>query len=149
MFLFGFGKHGGSHAPPVQSQDDLLRWDPSFSVGNALIDNEHHEILNFLNRVYADWRASRHQLQMVPILVQLRRLMVMHFHNEEQVLRRHRCPHLAEHHHEHQKLLAELDRLGDLPEGTELEGQVTDFIRRVMLGHILNVDLEMADYMRE
>lgn len=146
MFLMEL-LHG--HAPAPPPDDTLVQWDPSFSVGNGLIDGEHREIVTVLNRLYSDWSHGGHGLNPERELDHLEQLVCTHFANEEQVMARHHCPSLEEHRREHQSLVAELRRLRGLRGDNRQarEAKLLCFARKLVLGHVLNWDLDARDYM--
>jgi hemerythrin len=150
MFHFDalFGKP--DQVKSSSERDDVLHWDESFSVGNALIDGEHQEIIDILNRLWRDWSHDAHRLNVGQELETLRLTIEAHFANEEEVLARHRCPRLAEHQREHQRLQDELDAIAASYGRTDsrlLEGRMVRFMRDLIVGHVLGWDIDMKEYL--
>lgn len=138
--------------PPPPPMDDLVHWSDSFAVGNGLIDNERREIVTILNALYDDWRSGAHHLDIARLLHRLDSSVRAHFSNEEEVLARHRCPTLEQHRAAHAALLAELSATAaTLPtlDNTAAEEALARFVRRMVLDHILSVDIDDEHYLRE
>ncbi|MCR6629913.1 MAG: hemerythrin domain-containing protein [Magnetospirillum sp.] len=134
--------------PPPQ---ELIHWDGSFSVGNGLLDNEHHDIVATLNALYDHSHGQHHPMDLEHMVERLERTLRTHFSNEEEVLARHRCPDLPSHHAEHGQILAELERAkGALAKDSGAgENALTRLVRRIVLNHILVTDMDARDYLRE
>lgn len=135
--------------PPLVGE--LIHWDETLSVGNPLIDNEHRAIVDSLNRVYADWMAASHALNLETELGHLAAIVETHFVNEEDLMARHHCPTLPDHARDHRDILAEMHAIAknvhSLPQA-KLEAQLLRFIRRLVMSHVLSWDMDARDYLR-
>lgn len=139
-------------APPPAHDDELIHWDDAFSVGNALLDNENHEIVGALNALYHHQRHGGPALDSRGLLERVAETVAMHFANEEDILARHHCPTLAQHHRLHGEFLAELAGLAPAlrhlaPE--RAEAALARLMRRIVVDHILADDMDCRHYMRE
>lgn len=153
-----FSLHLHPH-PPVPADadandansDELIHWDESFSVGNALLDNEHREIAGVLNTLYRH-HSTGAPLDGKALLERVGETIAVHFANEEDVMARHHCPTLERHHRIHGELLAELvdtaTKLRHLPP-PEAAMALARLIRRVVVNHILVDDMDCRAYLRE
>lgn len=139
--------HG--HAAPPPPDSTLIRWDPTFSVGNGLIDAEHREIIDVLNRLYADWASDAHPLNLKRELDHLDQIVRTHFTNEEEVLAKHHFPKLDEHRQEHEALLAQLRhiRAQNGAGRRNVEAKLLRFARKLVLAHVLDWDMDARDFM--
>ncbi|MBX9633631.1 MAG: hypothetical protein K2X44_01495, partial [Magnetospirillum sp.] len=75
-----------------------------------------------------------------------------HFANEEEVLSRHHCPNLGKHHAAHIALLAELTAIAAscAEQGeTVTEETLTQFVRKLVLDHVLTLDMDAKIYLEE
>lgn len=140
-----------SHTPPP-SVGELIHWDESLlSVDNPVIDGEHRAIVECLNRVYADWMAADHRLNLEEELGKLSVVVETHFANEEDLMARRHCPTLPGHARDHRDMLAELHAIAKnvhaLPQA-KLEAQLLRFIRRLVMAHVLSWDMDARDYLR-
>lgn len=130
---------------PVSTPGGLIAWDPSFSVGNGLIDGEHKAILRLLNRLYDDWAGGLHALDLPALVDEVDHMLVTHFANEEAVLQAHNCPSLAAHRQEHHALLAEFTALANGPADA---AALARFLKRLVVDHVLGHDLTLKPYLR-
>lgn len=149
MTLLGRLLHGAAPPPPP---DDLIHWDEAYSVGNALLDNEHRDIVAVLNDLYRGRSADGRPLDPEHTLARLRDVAEVHFANEEAVLARHRCPRLDSHQSEHRVLWSELSTLAaTMPamDADTRERALASMLRKIVLGHILVADMRDQDYLRE
>lgn len=142
--------HLHAKAPPIAA-GELIHWDQTLSVGNQMIDNEHREIVDVLNRFYADWVSAGHHLDVEEELRHLSVLVDTHFANEEELMTRRHCPTLDDHTLEHRQMQAELraitasfTTLGS----AKLEARLLRFIRKLVMGHVLSWDMDARDYLR-
>lgn len=137
--------------PTPPPMDELIHWDESLSVGNAVIDGEHREIVAALNRFYADWIAAAHHLDLEAELDRLSVTVETHFANEEELMARRHCPSLDDHAREHRQMLAELHAIARnihaMPDA-RLEARLLRFIRKLVMGHVLSWDMDARDYLR-
>ena len=133
--------------------ETLPDWDPSLSVGNAELD-EQHRLLLALNQRAADLlndRAGNHiRREFRHLLNQIIDLAEVHFAAEERILALNGCPTLAEHKAEHYQfieLLAELihqSMLKDL-KSKRIAKLLSDYIDH----HLRETDMGCREYMRD
>jgi len=139
------------HTAPPLLVGELIHWDETLSVDNPVIDSEHRAIVESLNRVYADWMAANHRLDLEEELGKLAALVETHFANEEDLMTRHHCPTLPDHARDHRDMLAEMHAITinvhAIPQA-KLEAQLLRFIRRLVMGHVLSWDMDARDYLR-
>ena len=133
--------------------ETLPVWDPSMSVGNAELD-EQHKLLLALNQRAADLlndKAGAHiRREFRHLLNEIVDLAEVHFAAEERILALNGCPNLAEHKAEHYQfieLLAELIYQSMLKElkNKRLARLLSDYIEH----HLRETDMSCREYMRE
>lgn len=146
--LFRHGEAASPHMPPI---GELVHWTSALSVGNGLIDNEHHELINVLNTLYAHHCDPQRPLDIVRLFERLERDLKVHFANEEAVMARHHCPTLDAHRAAHADMLAATARTAAVIRRNREKGaeDLTQLLRYILLHHILEADMEARDYMRE
>lgn len=131
---------------------ELVRWDAAFSVNNGLIDEEHKAIVRLLNTLYGDWVGSSGALCSRAIMDELSATVVRHFINEEALLRENRCPKLETHKMAHRAFVVELQAIAaEMRRGApvaDVKLTLLSFVRRLVIGHVLTMDQDMARYMR-
>lgn len=125
----------------------LIQWDPSFSVGTAVLDNDHRKLIEILNRIYDAWQGEAPSAAVLSQLFdELLDYTDGHFSREEGKLAARAYPHLAAHHAEHERLrelvLAFRSRhlAGQQPE--KLTEEMAKFLKSWLLDHILGEDMK-------
>ncbi len=134
---------------PVEA-GDLIHWTQDISVGNALIDAEHREIIRLLNMLYQDWASGAHNLDIHKMLGLMTQVLTRHVANEEQLMARHHCPTLAQHRDAHLALLTELNGIGENGRDWDTvrqEQALLRFARDVVMDHIITWDMMAAPYL--
>ena len=89
----------------------IVTWLDEYNVNVEEIDTQHIKMLELVNNLHAavEARADKHDLE--SLLVDLIDFTRMHFSTEEQLMKTHDYPELAEHHKEHRLLLGYLTDL--------------------------------------
>jgi hemerythrin len=88
-----------------------MQWDPRFAVGVPIIDQQHQELIEALNRLLAAMAASKGKEEVRGLLEFLGDYVVTHFAAEEQLMARHSYPDAAAHRAEHEAFVAEFKAL--------------------------------------
>lgn len=128
-------------APPARVQ-----WSPRYEVGIEVIDGQHRQLLELINRLGDDLSAGRDFDQLVESLKALVRYTEHHFATEERLMdevgagaERHRA--------EHRRLEESLARL-TLPLDAEGMSQGSRFLQDWLFRHIDEVDRPFAAFLR-
>jgi hemerythrin len=126
-----------------------LRWSPSESVGNTLIDQQHQRLIALCGQA-ADLHGlgDRDSLeQFHAILNDVFDAASEHFKLEESLLEKTAYPQLAEHQAEHAKYLEKLtNALIDASKGRGGPTLICDILSEWWLAHELVSDLEARHY---
>lgn len=126
-------------------------WDPSQSVGNSVLDEQHKKLLELVRQAIwlalpGDKTSSRNKIYR--IMNEIAETARGHFETEERILARNGYPGLAAHKAEHQRhldLLAEiLD--GNVQERVDVKA-MSKLIAENMYAHLQTADRECVDYM--
>lgn len=91
----------------------LLQWNPEYSVGIQSVDDEHREMIELINRTYADLASDAGAEQIAACLGDIFSTISMHFALEERIMRNSRYDEYAEHKDDHEALLDQLRDLMD------------------------------------
>ena len=86
-------------------------WKKAMSVGNDLIDHDHHFMVNFLNTIELLLQSPNHKEMLIEAFNQLYEYSVNHFRREESLQRKIEYPRSIQHKNEHKNLLKDLDNL--------------------------------------
>lgn len=125
----------------------FIQWDPSFSVGAVVLDNDHKKLIDILNRIYDVWQGESPSGETLGLLFdELLDYTDGHFSREEGKLAARDYAELGAHHAEHERLrelvMAFRSRhlAGQQPE--QLTEDMAKFLKSWLVDHILGEDLK-------
>jgi hemerythrin len=101
----------------------LLHWEDRYSVGIAAVDHEHRELIELINRLYAEATVQRSKDAVVGFFGDLFKAISAHFALEERFMRERGYDHLTQHKNDHERLL---DEIRDLMEDYEASSRLDD-----------------------
>ncbi len=96
----------------------LLEWKTEYSVGVAAVDDEHRELIQLINALYAHLDERSNSAEIEKCLGAIHNAIAMHFALEERMMQEHGYDQFAEHKDDHEDLL---DQLLDLMDGFVLD----------------------------
>jgi len=132
----------------------LFEWDGSFLTGNALVDKQHEQLVNLINRfgksLFIDGSPDSGKID--TICTELIEYTNQHFREEEHLMagvgldKRH----LLEHHKQHEDLVSQIEPLRQLVMVGDLDAgkYMFEFLVNWLVFHILGTDMLMARQMR-
>ena len=91
----------------------LLEWKSEYSVGIASMDDEHREMIDLINDVYAKLGAAPDAATIEDCLESIFTTISMHFALEERIMREHGYAEYEDHKDDHENLLDEIRDLMD------------------------------------
>ncbi len=91
----------------------LLQWKQEYSVGIESMDDEHREMIDLINSVYAKLDAKSDALQIETCLGDIFNTISMHFALEERIMRFHNYAEFGAHKEDHEDLLDQIRDLMD------------------------------------
>jgi len=91
----------------------LLQWKDQYSVGIAAVDYEHKELIDLINKLYAEFAKEGADSCTEAFFGDLLKGISAHFALEERYMREHRYDQLAEHKADHERLIDELRDMMD------------------------------------
>jgi len=125
----------------------FILWTEAFSVGNNTIDEQHLQIVDILNELYA---AKNDVSQVAPkrVIDQLRRYTETHFAYEEDLMRRANYPNLESHAISHSWMTGKTRELAERVIGNPetLTNEAFDFSKKWWINHIRDSDTRYAPY---
>ncbi len=86
-------------------------WRKGMSVGNDIIDHDHHFMINFINTVELVLQNPEEKEMLLEVLDQLHDYSINHFRREESIQRKIEYPQSLSHKNAHSTLLKELEKL--------------------------------------
>jgi hemerythrin len=129
-----------------------LTWEKYLSVGNAMIDSDHKNLIIMINNIeYAIGRRDPDELSKT--IGSFATYMHIHLRNEEQIAEAVNFP-LAQNKLEHQQLMYEIrcmlenldTKNGDWPDN--LAKKYSRFLNDWMMDHIIKKDMQMKPVLR-
>lgn len=127
------------------------QWTDALSVGNSLIDGQHQELLKFgqlAHELAGNPDTTNDSLHAV--LNTIASETMKHFEDEERVMAANNCPTLVEHKQAHTALLEQLaEFLCAGPVNGIDRSWVADFVNKLVVDHVVTMDLPNMQYMKE
>lgn len=129
----------------------FLSWDNSYSVGVALIDNQHKRLINIINELHDAMAAGKGKEVLGKVLHELIQYVNTHFKTEEEHMVKYQYPEYENHRYEHEKLTDEVKRFyDDFNSGKAvLSVQIMNFLRNWLMDHIVVKDKKFGKFLNE
>ncbi len=129
----------------------FITWDNSYSVGVALIDNQHKRLINIINELHDAMGAGKGKDVLGKVLHELIQYVNTHFKTEEEHMVKYHYPDYETHRYEHEKLTDEVKRFyDDFNSGkTVLNIQIMNFLRNWLMDHIVVKDKKFGKFLNE
>ena len=89
----------------------IVTWRDEYRVNVAVIDAQHQEMLDRVNKLHASVEARVEKPVLEEMLVELVKFTRSHFLTEEKLMKEHEYPNLPFHYKEHRMLLQHMDYL--------------------------------------
>ncbi len=130
---------------------DKIDWNPSFSVGVALLDEQHKQIISMINLLFSDSEATVRSETISELLTRMTKYANDHFKTEEGLLEKNGYPQLFAHKEVHKtyrlKVLAlcqeTMDHKASVPEG------LLQYLMEWWVNHILKTDMKYRSFFME
>lgn len=130
----------------------MAMWKESLKIGVTLIDNEHKELCQKIDDLFAACAKGQGKEEIIKTLEFLESYTIKHFSDEEKLQRSSSYPKCAEHKELHEyfkKQIADLKK--DLMQNGASIATVSKtnyFLMDWLLNHIQKVDTELANYIK-
>ena len=128
----------------------LIEWSDDIACGVPSVDTDHRNMVDLLNRAYADMMTGAGGQAATRIVTELGAMIDKHFADEERLMSRIGYPNLDQHRKIHKKLLARFEELrgryeaGDANSGKEMFEYLAEWLRN----HTNKHDKAFVDYAR-
>lgn len=130
----------------------MKRWDPSMTIGVAVIDAEHQEILRRAEALDEALAGGQPPSVVVEILAYLGGYTREHFAGEARLMREHGYPDVARHLEEHAGFLRRLESLqrevATAGPSEELAMRLNETISDWTVKHVGTTDVALGDFLR-
>lgn len=124
----------------------FIQWDPSFSVGHAVLDADHRKLIDILNQIYDAWQENSCSLELGRLFDELLDYTDGHFSREESKLSARDYANLDHHHAAHERLrelvMAFRSRHLAGQQADRLTEEMAKFLKSWLLDHILEEDMQ-------
>lgn len=125
-----------------------ISWDPSMTTGVESLDNQHKQLISWLNDLLSAMSAGRGRGEVESLLDKLGGYSVMHFDHEEDCMARYNCPVAAENAAAHKHFVA---TFGAFREEFHRDGASAHLVLRLetelmrwLTAHIRRTDVQLA-----
>jgi hemerythrin len=125
-----------------------IAWDASMTTGVASLDDQHRQLISWLNDLLSAMSLGRGRTEIAGLLDQLGSYAVTHFGKEEECMAKWRCPVAAQNVAAHKEFVVtftsfreEFDRDGAT---AHLVVRVETELMRWLSGHIKRTDTQLA-----
>lgn len=138
----------GQSSEHYHSEIKPFRWDPDLVIGLSDVDEQHQELMAYVNRLLALIRAQAPDVDVVDAFEALFQHTKMHFSWEEDYMERTERPDREAHSMLHDDLLSALQ---DVQEKVKVEGYlglesvVQDYLQYWLIDHINHVDRQLVE----
>ena len=143
------GACDGTERAGKGSQVAFIEWNPKFSVGSAVLDQQHKALIALINQLHAAMLKGGLKQDMERIFSELIYYTESHFKSEEGLMRQAGYPSLAAHHRQHVEFVQKARDLHvQLQAGKfTVSMELLRFLKNWLSEHILGTDQQYAPYL--
>ncbi len=126
----------------------FLEWSPDFEVGSPVMDEQHRQLLEIVNRFHDAVARKAPRGEIVAIFEEAADFSRYHFRDEESLMARHGYPALDQHRMQHRHLVDRVTELLLLLRGGQ-EGaaeQIQYFLKGWLTAHIKGIDRQYRPF---
>ena len=118
-----------------------IEWQPDYSVGVTLIDDQHKHFVGILNNLYEQIQTAQTN-KLDSIIKELMEYTKTHFATEEKYFKEFNYEHSAEHIAEHERLIAKVSKFLDEKVENQLikSFELLEFLENWLVGHLATMD---------
>ncbi|MDR2965159.1 MAG: bacteriohemerythrin [Treponema sp.] len=131
--------------------EDNIVWDDVYSVGSAVIDDQHKKLVVMINELLQSDQdgAAASKAVFAKAFSKAGEYAQTHFHEEEEILEKVGYPNLAEHKKEHISFMAEVWKEFDLfNKGNGSPINLARLLKKWLMNHIAVIDKQYAPYLK-
>ena len=121
-----------------------MRWREEFSVGNAILDEQHKQIFRQL-KVLKSWKVTQTDHDMLKDYIRfLSKYAAEHLHYEEEYMKKNSYPNLKKHQKEHLRFIETMKEMKK--NSKQLIKEAEQFMEDWWEKHILKEDIKYARF---
>ena len=128
----------------------LAQWDPTLSVGVAVLDRDHRALLNMLNELFDAMKQGQEAELLPQLFLRLHEYISTHFVREEAMMAQCGYPDLAAHHSEHLHLatrVSELSQRYQEGKSSDINLELLVLFKTWLMSHIRVSDYQYKAYL--
>ena len=131
--------------------DAILHWNDSLLVGIRRVDEQHKQLVNYINELYRAMRGGESRQTTGKILADLIEYTSSHFKMEEDLFDQYGYPETDQHKTIHKELVAKvIDFQKQFEAGaSELEMPLMEFLKDWLVDHIMKTDKKYVPFLHE
>ncbi len=128
-----------------------IEWTDSFSVGVALFDEQHRQLIDMLNKMIKDPAANTRSETVADVLTDMTNYAQEHFKSEEDLMIEYDYPHLDEHQHQHHGFQEKAARLcfATVKGQTSVPHELLAYLQQWLIHHILQADMAFKPFFEQ
>lgn len=128
-----------------------IEWTDSFSVGVALLDEQHRRLIDMLNKMIEDPAADTRSETVADVLTDMTNYAREHFKTEEDLMIKHDYPHLDGHKQQHHGFQEKAARLcfATVKGQASVPHELLEYLQRWLTHHILEVDMAFKPFFEQ
>jgi hemerythrin-like metal-binding protein len=121
---------------------DFIIWNDTLSVGISKFDEEHKQLIGFINKLNQSLSIGGAQKSMEDILTGLINYAAIHFSHEEELMTQYNFPGYAGHKAEHDRFASQVSDFHDryIAGRASFSLELLTFLREWLTGHIMKID---------
>ncbi len=125
---------------------EFYKWSDEYSVGNAVLDNEHKQLFNILNELYTAFMNHETMEKLGGILSDLHNYTIYHFSHEEELLKERNHPLSLEHIRLHKDFIGKVASFKEKHENglTVVQYEMMNFLNKWLIEHIQGTDKDYS-----
>jgi hemerythrin-like metal-binding protein len=129
--------------------EKIVVWSDAYSVGSSAIDDQHKKLVGMINElINLDQDGKARKAAFAMAFHKAGEYARIHFHEEEEILKKANYPDFLEHKKKHESFLAGIWKEYSLfMEGNESPVGLVRFLKNWLLDHIAKIDKRYTPYL--
>jgi hemerythrin len=129
---------------------DFIGWTDDYSVGIKTFDDEHKQLISYINKLHIGMKSGEGISSMGYLLDGLIDYTIMHFGHEEEFMVKYSYAEYNRHKAEHDNFTEKINRFNrDFAEGKKFFSlELMAFLRDWLINHILGTDMKYKIFFR-
>ena len=121
---------------------DIIKWRKSYETGVMAMDEQHQKLISLINQLYKVMRSDEAQASVIEVLGEMNDYADLHFHEEENLLKKNSYEGFDSHvalHQSYRDKMKVLTKESEKGEGAQIQAMYA-FLRKWWMEHIIAED---------